>query len=275
MRQLFRMLLLGGLLVVAGAGCKDNAARLREAAQDVTIGNWVKAEELTTKILKKEKANVPALILNGLALYHQNRLEEAERRLAQAAELAPAEFAPQYFHGWILVRQERYADALPPLRQAFQTQPRHQELLKLLSRCCVEQNLPEGIRYLQVLSSFPEVNRKAAVHNALGYLALNQRNYPLAERKFKDAWMRENADLTAPRNLAVLYDQYLRNPREALSHYRAYHAQLLRYGHQQELASQVEARIRQLEREAPRTPAGTPPRPAATTNSTRPPTRRR
>lgn len=246
--------------LLACGGCMNVEAKVEEAAAAAASGNWTGAYELTEQCLKKEPNNVTALILNGLAQSMQGRGLEATLVLEQAAKLAPGDFAAQYFHGWILAENGRYADALVPLRQAHALRPTQKNLLVLLARCCLEQNLPEGVRYLQAMRRFPELEKGPELYNALGVLWLNQGQYEQARSNFMLAWQRDNSSVIVPQNLAVLYDHYLRNPTEALRYYRYCLGANQKLGNQLR-ASLIHERVLALSKEVPRTA----PRPAPTT----------
>lgn len=243
-----------GLMAVAGlavTGCMNVQAKLQEAAAAASKGNWQQGYEITQKCLKKEKTNVSALVLNGFCLFELGRSDEALAMLEQGATQAPDNFAAQYFYGWILSESGRYADALVPLRRAHQLRPNHQDLLILLSRCCIEQNLPEGARYLQALRRFPNMENRPELYNALGVLWLNQGQLELAKRQFMVAWAKDNSNLIAPQNLAVMFDQYMHNPTEALRHYRFCLDANQRSGDQLR-AAKINDRIQQLSKEVPK-----------------------
>lgn len=235
-----------GLGIVV-AGCMNIPAKLQEAAQAADNGNWPLVNEIAEKCLKKERSNVTALVLNGLALHMLGRTEEATLQLEQASGLAEDSFAAQYMCGWVLSEAGRYGDALTPLRKAYRLRPDHQNLLVLLSRCCLEQNLPEGTDYLGQLRQFPALDSRPELYNTLGVLAMNQGQYGVAAKHFLSAWSREPASPTIPQNLGVLYDQYMHNP---LSSFKYYNAAYAKYQPMDALrAARINERLTQLKAE--------------------------
>jgi tetratricopeptide (TPR) repeat protein len=256
---------LGVALLLATGGCAGVEARLEEAVTAAASGNWQGAAELTERCLRAEPQHVQALILNGIAQNMLGRGLEGTAVLEQAASLAPEDFDAQYFCGWALAENGRFADALRPLARAQTLQPTHRNLLILLARCCLEQNLPEGLRYLQALRRFPDLDQGAELHNALGILWLNQGNFEQARLSFDRAWERDNRSVIVPQNLAVLYDHYLRNPAKALGYYRYCLGENQKLGNQFR-AALIHERILELERQsrpAPKPATRTAPAPTA------------
>ena len=250
----------GAAVLLLAAGCMNVQAKLKEAYAAASAANWQQGYDITEKVLKKEKGNVNALILNGLCRYELGRGDDAATTLEQAATLAPDNFEAQYFYGWVLSENGRFPDALAPLRKAFQLRPTHQDLLILLSRCCLEQNLVDGVRYLQALRRSPAMDKRPELYNAIGILWLNKGEFELAKKSFLEAWKRDNESQVIPANIAILYDQYLHNPTEALRHYRSSYAACLKSGDTLR-ATKIQERILQLEKEAPKTLAAKAPAP--------------
>jgi len=234
-------------------GCYNVQAKLQEAVVAASTGNYQLGYEITEKCLKKERANVSAMVLNGICLHYLQRDADAAVILDQAATAAPDNFAAQYFYGWVLADSGRYADALAPLRRAHQLRPDHEQLLVLLSRCCLEQNLAEGVQYLKALRRFPQWEKSPELYNALGMLWLNQGQYNVAKNYFLLAWQRDNANLTVPQNLAVLHDHFMKNPVEALRYYR-YCLDANQKAGSQLRAAQIHDRILELAKSMPKPP---------------------
>jgi len=243
---------------VLATGCMNVPAKLKEANMAAANGSWQLASDITEKVLRKDKNNLTARILRGICLQEMQRGDEALTQLEQAATLAPDNFAAQYFYGWALAENGRFADALAPLRLAYELRKDNQDLQVLLARCALEQNLPEGARYLQMLQRYPSLEGRPELYNALGVLWVNQGQYELARRNFTKAWQRMPQNTVAPQNLAVLFDQYLKNPTEALKHYRFCLNECQKTGDTLQSAK-IQERILQLARELPKTAAATPP----------------
>ena len=68
--------------------------------------------------------------------------------------------------------------------------------------------------------------RSAAAYNLQGLLARRTGEFQEAEQAYQNALMADPAFGDANRNLGILYDLYLRQPRQALTAYKAYQAGL-------------------------------------------------
>ncbi len=255
------------VVALAAAGCLNVKEKLQEASQAVVQGDFKTGYEITGRILKKEKGNVPALILNGWCAYQGGKYDESLARLDEATRLAPEDYSANLYYGMVLSLAGRYEQALVPLRKAYQLRslPRDQNLenlLILLARSCLEQHLEEGTRYLQALLVFDNMRGNPDVYNALGYLYTDLQKYDLARKSFDLAWRAAPESTLAPQNIAVLCDLYQKNPGEALRHYRFCAGQAVKNG-DTSLATRIHDRILQLSREVPNAGTATVPAGAA------------
>ncbi|OGV73489.1 MAG: hypothetical protein A3K19_16885 [Lentisphaerae bacterium RIFOXYB12_FULL_65_16] len=218
-----------GFLVLAllTGGCSpvDPEVALQQAATAMNTGKWKEAVALTQRCLRTSPADAKLKIMHGVSLLEAERKDDALDMLEEAVLQAPDDFSAQYFYGLALVECARFGDAMVPLRKAYEQREAHPEVapdvLILLSRCCLEQNLDEGIRYLLQLRSYRAFNRRPEVYNALGILYLNRREYNNARQSFLMAMSKDRENPAVLQNLAVLYDQHLRDPAEAMRYYRA------------------------------------------------------
>ncbi len=215
-----RWLMVAALVVAAGCARRSLEQRLQDATAAAAACHWRDAYESATAALYEDRDNLTARILQGLALQELRKSEEAIDAFRLAADAAPGDFCAQYFYGWALCEAGRFADALTPLKKAYQIRRDHPDLLILLSRCCLEQNLPDGQRYLMGLRNFRTYRDGPEVHNALAMLALGQRNYKQASLLFAEAIRRDPTNPAVLQNMAVLQDQHLRDPHQALLYYR-------------------------------------------------------
>ena len=254
--------LVGGVALLVAAGCMNVAKKMQEAETAYKTGQYQRAYEITAKVLKKDKQNLSALVMNGWSLHQLQKDSDAGPVLAQAASLGVTDFAAQYFYGQYLVDNGDFSTAMTPLRQAFKInadagKPQPEALLVLLSRSCMEQNLPEGTQYLQMLRRFADMRDSPSLYNNLGILWNNQRKYPLAQKAFEEAWTKDPQNIIAPQNLAVIYDLQ-KNTKQALRHYKFCYAQANKAGDTVG-AERYQSRIVALERENPKTPAAVKP----------------
>jgi tetratricopeptide (TPR) repeat protein len=208
------------LLLLTGCAARDPEALLQEAASAASASQWALAVDLTDQALDSAPHSIPARILNGLALHQLRQTDDALEALERAATEAPDHFGAQYFHGWALCEAGRYADALRPLERAYALRAEHPDLLILLSRCCLEQNLRKGIVYLQALREHRAYEDSPEVYNALAMLWLGQGEPDKAREYLLLAETKAPGKPVLLQNLAVLYDQYLNDPERALRYYR-------------------------------------------------------
>lgn len=207
-------------LSTSGCGSSDPRALLRQAANSATAGRWKQAGELAEKAVSKDEDNITARILLGISQYENRQTEKATDNLAYAAKASPDNFSAQYFYGMLLFEQQEYADALKPLRKAYELRKDNPDLLILLSRCCIQQNLAEGTRYLQVLRRFRSYRNEPEVYTSLALLWLAQRDYAAAEKYLMEAYEKEPENPVVLQNLAVFYDRYQQDTKRAIKYYR-------------------------------------------------------
>ncbi len=245
-----------------GASTEDLYARATRAAFEL---DHDEALALTRRCLEREPDHVKALILQGYCRYRLMTAEELARDcspvvtpLEKAAQLAPADFVAQYYHGWMLFEAGQYGRALGPLERAYelraQCPDREDNVLAMLSMCCVHQNLSRGRTYLQALRRFRGFERSPLVYNAIGVLNVKQQDYQGALAAFMEALNRDPNHPVVLQNLAVLFDERLQRTDEAMRYYaRAIAArQALRDSSRQD---EIRRRLKQLAAER-RRPAG-------------------
>ena len=248
-----------GLLLLSGCAPTDITETLRQAQAAAEAGAWEQALKLTHQILRIRKNDVEAMVLEGICLQKVGRPEDAVKRLEQAAALAPDQFEPQLFYGWILAETGRFGNALGPLEKAWNMKPAHRDLLALLSRCCLEQNLVRGARYLQGLRQYPEFNQGPEIYNDLGVLWVNQ-GYPRRglESLLKALQIAPSNPIIL-QNIAVVYDNVYQNTQQAVRFYR-YCLSILQSRRDTRRVDPIIARLRQLA-DAPPPPRNAPGKP--------------
>jgi len=235
-------------LIISGCGKSDPDNLLREAANSAAAGQWKKAIDQAEKAVAGDRNNPNAKVMLGIAHYVRRNLEKAEDVLSRAAKAAPENFSAQYFYGLVLYEQENYAKALNPLRKAFQLRKDNPDLLILLSRCCIQQNLKEGTRYLQVLRRFRNYGKEPEVYNSIALIWLGHRNYDMAEKYLLEAKDKKPRNPVVLQNLAVFYDRYRQNIKKALKYYRRCLQASMRVD-DNERANKVRNRLRELAKE--------------------------
>ena len=216
-------LVLAAILLVTGCGRIDVATGMQKDTAAAAAGKWDAALDLTAKCVAAEPTNVTALTFHGLCLYENHRLEDAIETLETAAS-ASNDFMPQFYLGWVLCEDRRYADAVVPLRKARDQSKSHPnvipDVLALLARCALEQNLPDGIGYLQALRRYRAFKDAPELYNALGVMWLYRGDYEAAKQSFRQAMEKDRNSAVILQNLAVLHDSYLHEPAQAMRYYR-------------------------------------------------------
>lgn len=211
---------------VGGCAPFDMERTYREAAAHAKAGSFHLAASLSEDCLERDPDNINLLLLSGFSLYHLERYEEALETFRKASDLDKEEknALAQYFYGWALYEQGNYGDAIRPLERAFrlrrQVEGLEPVLLVMLGVSCTEQNLTRGLGYLQSLRRYPAFANRPEVYNCIAMLQLKQGDYPTALNSFLEALRRDPGNPSVLQNTAVVYDQYLGQPRDAMRYYR-------------------------------------------------------
>ncbi len=208
------------LLWAAGCAPVDVPQVLRQARSAARNGAWEMALGLTDKALAVRENDIGALVLKGICLQKCGRVDDAATILERAALLAPETYTAQLFYGWVLAEQGLYEKALGPLEKAWELKPGGRDLMALLARCCLEQNLERGLHFLQGLRQYPALARGPEIYNDLGVLRLKLGDAPTGLKWLLKALERAPDNPVVLQNLAVVYDHYLVDPEQALRFYR-------------------------------------------------------
>ncbi len=214
--------LAAGLLLVSTLSCRRQSTDdlLEQAMTAAQAGDWSYARGYAQSALSRDRNSLDAQHLLGLSHYYMDEQSRAVRLLRQAAEQADDDFTAQFLYGWILCENRNFAEALAPLRKAFQLDREHRETTVLLARACLEQNLVEGAKYLRLLLAHTEFAERPEVFNALAILWINELEYGRAHAFFQQALRRDPDNPVVLQNLAVLHDVYLHDEPTALAYYR-------------------------------------------------------
>ena len=243
------------LLTACGCGQVDSASQLQTAIAAAENHKWDDAHRYSARALAANEENVQAAVLKGISLHYLGRGSEALETLNTAAEQNPDQFLVQLVYGWILSEQNRCADALVPLERAHSQRPHHPDVLALLGRCTLEQNVARGVAYLEALQRFPAFNKRPEIYNALGIMHLRAGRVDEAMESFLTALDRSPASPVVMQNVAVVYDQYYRDAAQALRFYR-YAVTASQAAGDRERAALIQKRLRDMARE--RSLSGTP-----------------
>jgi len=264
-------LALNASLLLIGSGCKPTNVEtaLQEAVAFASQAKWDLAIEQTEKCVEVAPKDITGLVLHGICLHEAERREDALEVLQQAVELAPDQFMPNFFYGWALAGDEKYADAIAPLSRAREQRNQHPDVLPdvlvLLAKCCLEQNLAKGKTCLQALRRYRGFAKSPEVYNSLGLLQVYQGEYENARESLGEALRHDRENAVVLQNLAVLHDLYLGDPVKAQKYYLQSLAARQAAGDSRN-QEQIRGRLKRLSRERRRLlsePEGddTPPEP--------------
>jgi Tfp pilus assembly protein PilF len=243
------ILLLVLLLVPGGCANYDADQLLAEAVVDAKSAHWDDALVKVERALRAQPGHLSSLILRGLCLHHLQDDVKAEEVFRDAAQSAPGDFGAQFFHGWMLCEMEMYRDALAPLRKAHDLRPDHPEAMALLARCYLEQELyGEGIGLMRKLIRDPTYGAGPAVYNGLALLYLWRGDMQAARNFLFAAYRHAPDNPVVAQNLAVLHDQYLGKPADAVKLYAVALSNSQKAGDRGR-AQRLRARLQALSRE--------------------------
>ena len=218
---LFLTLLTVPQLFLAGCSGAPSADILQKAKAAAAAGQWEHAEILAEKAADQKDMEVDATILRALSQHYQDKTVAALDTIEKAVELDPGSFAAQYFHGWLLCQEKRWADALLPLKRALKLDTSNANVLVLLAKCSLHQNLIQGTSYLQALRRFDEYRDSAELYNTIALLWLGRPDYDMAKSYFLKALEKDPHNTVVLQNLAVLHDTYLNDETAALKYYKS------------------------------------------------------
>jgi tetratricopeptide (TPR) repeat protein len=123
---------------------RETHARLvREAAEHMAAGRLAEAERVLNELLRKRHDNAEALLLQGLVLKQQGRLEEAVDNFLLAAHFRPDFAEAHYQLGLLASSRGGSADAEQHYRRALDADPRHAKAYVALGALLVERELPD------------------------------------------------------------------------------------------------------------------------------------
>jgi tetratricopeptide (TPR) repeat protein len=222
------------LTVVAIAGGCGGSMATEELYSRATHAAFAldfdEALSLTRRCLDREPDHVKALILQGYCRYRLMTPEDRTRDsspvityVEKAARLAPDDFLAQYYFGWMLFETGDFGRALKPLERAYELRAQcpdgDDNVLAMLSMCCVNQGLDRGRTYLQALRRFQGFERSPLVYNAIGVLSAKKQDNQGALGSFMEALKQDPNNAIVLQNLAVLFDERLQRPEEAMRYY--------------------------------------------------------
>ena len=226
------VLLTGG----CGADSEKNTALLEQSYDSGVQGKWQQSEDSAMDVLKNNPDDLNALMLRAIASWHLKKRDVALASARQAAEIAPESYQAQYLYGWMLAqRNDSAKNAIQVLRKALELRPNDRNTLLLLLQCCQRINSDDTLIYLRKL---PEADRsKPEIQTIRAIYYLDRRDNRTANiRQAQDSLVKAykyNKTSRDPKlrgentpdvvlNMALFFDHYKRDRKQALSLYRHY-----------------------------------------------------
>ena len=217
---------LAAVLVVSASltGCRppDMTAEFQLALSEAAAGNLESALERSSRCLQAAPDDLDAVTLNNFCQFMLNNDKATTEKVLfsfeRSIEQAPNRFDLRYFYGWMLYRNGKYPEALNALEKAYELLPNsvardnaatRGNLLFLMGRCCVFNNLPRGMRYLQAARVYEPFGEWPELYNSLAILSLHQQNWNQAVVWLETGLRKDPAHPALLRNLAIVYDNYL------------------------------------------------------------------
>lgn len=223
------------LAVAAGlTGCRppDLSAEFQLAMTEAAAGNLESAFERSSRCLQAAPDDLDAVVLNNFCQFMLNNDKATTEKVLfsfeRAIEQTPNRFDLRYFYGWMLYRNGKYPEALNALEKAYELLPNSAardnsatrgNLLFLMGRCCVFNNLPRGMRYLQAARAYTPFGEWPELYNSLAILSLYQQKWNQAVTWLENGLQKESAHPALLRNLAIVHDNYLNNRVKACHYY--------------------------------------------------------
>ena len=246
--------MLAAMSLMLFAGCTDDAVStdllLTSAVELARTGKWQSCEDNAVTVLKRDPANVYAMLLRALAAEQLGKKDTALAMAKQAAENAPEEFSAQYTYGRLLAEQGNNAkSAITVLERALKLRPGNRSTLILLGNCSSKINADNAITYYLALP--PEVQKMPEIQTRMAMYYLdrrdrNSKNLSLAFQALANAYKTANDNPVVVLNLAMFIDHYVKNKKKAYAFYNRY---LILTKHNPELnptRAQVQARMSAL-----------------------------
>jgi tetratricopeptide (TPR) repeat protein len=157
------------------------------AAEAMQTGDYGKAEELYSHLVKLMPEVAEAHSNLGLARYYQKKFAAAEPEFRTALRLKPDLFVPNFFLAEVYLKSEKYGDALPLLRRAVKIQPQEPAALRELADdlLALGRENEAVVEYTKLLQQDPK-DETALYRIARIYLDLGQKAaHSLKESRYK------------------------------------------------------------------------------------------
>ena len=150
------------------------AAMVAEARRDFAAHDYQGAESIYTQILRKDEKNVYTLANLATIQLELNRLDDAEKHVDRALELAPDDAYSLLVRGEIKFREQKYQDSLDALSKAAKLDPQNAEVQNYLGLALSQegQRKPAETAFRKAIELDPSYG---SAHNNLAVFYATQR----------------------------------------------------------------------------------------------------
>lgn len=216
-----KRLLLAGAVLVLFAGCNSapsqpssreqatkqwNAARagvMHSLARDqFQTGNFDKARGTVDEALAVDPESIPLYVLSARIAIEQNRLDHADKQLAEARKRDEKHAETLYLSGVVAQRWQKLDEALDYYSRASDAQPTELAYLMARAEMLVQLNRrTEALSALQDKVIFFE--HSAALRDAVGQLLMQEQRFAEAAEMFRQATVLVADDWSMRERLAL------------------------------------------------------------------------
>lgn len=172
-----------------------NRPEIVMAGLHVELGEYRDATKWYEKAQKADPTDPMLHLAWGMALLFQNRIDEAAKHVASAAELGENSFATDYQQGIVARVQSRYSDAESYFQHALELSPNHPEVTyHLVLTLLAQQDEALQRRALQLAQANTQLNENSSLAMAaLAMALLKNGEKQKAEQAAQAAAAREDA----------------------------------------------------------------------------------
>ena len=219
---------------------------LHQAAAKAAEGDWTGADQLAKQVLRKEKDNASALMIRALAQNSLDSRNEAVGYAIHAARVQPDQFLPHYIQGMLLSRNGKPELALRALKEARRFRPDDINTLILLAENSIAvKRYREAAGYFKLLARDQSYRTSPYLWNGLG-LCYTASSPHMALKFFQMAERYAPDDPVTILNLAVLYDDRLKDEEKARSGYERFIQAVTGKAEYDGIRSQAEFRLNSM-----------------------------
>lgn len=238
-----------GIMFLAGCGGPPLSTQslLNKALDAGSRGEWEKALGYLETVTEREPNNINALVFKALAYEGCEKNDLALNAARLAVKNAPDNFQAQYTLGRLYSKdQQKVQDAITPLGRALQIKPDDNSTLLLLGRCSTILKLESAIKYYEKLAVKPKFKNNAELWNEMGIYYAERQQIRRAAQCFVKAYKLGSSKPLVVLNFATFRDQYVGDPKGALSFYKKYLKIAVPSPNTEMQRKRVEARIKRI-----------------------------